>query len=213
MAKSDSDSNGLRQDQPECIPARGRGVRRDHTHKGCGRYRRVFEDTRRPSVTELSGLTSDPILTADRRGGILIYSGPVCSLEAFIKASSLFGEPHRLGPGRSEPVASDRASCASIPNTLLHLRASDGGWGRRGSAPRRLRISSEDGVTLNPVELHPLRHAIPWAAVSRHAHGETDCEGETYEDGKRRDRPEKAGRPGVRYRRGDRRPAWRRYPS
>ena len=30
----------------------------------------------RPSVTELSRLTSDPILTADRRGGILISFGP-----------------------------------------------------------------------------------------------------------------------------------------
>jgi hypothetical protein len=30
----------------------------------------------RPSVTELPGLTSDPICTADRRGGILISFGP-----------------------------------------------------------------------------------------------------------------------------------------
>jgi hypothetical protein len=30
----------------------------------------------RPSVTELPGLTSDPIYTADRRGGILISFGP-----------------------------------------------------------------------------------------------------------------------------------------
>lgn len=28
-----------------------------------------------PGVTELSGLTSDPVLTADRRGGILISFG------------------------------------------------------------------------------------------------------------------------------------------
>src|SRR6056297_2096808 len=88
MAKSDSNSNDLRQDQPECIPARGRGVRRVTLQMECGRYRRVFEDTRRPSVTELSGLTSDPILTADRRGGILMYSGPVRYLEAILKASS-----------------------------------------------------------------------------------------------------------------------------
>ncbi|MDG5777925.1 hypothetical protein QA599_15835, partial [Haloarculaceae archaeon H-GB1-1] len=30
--------------------------------------------TRRPSITELPRLTSDPIYTADRRGGILIPS-------------------------------------------------------------------------------------------------------------------------------------------
>lgn len=30
----------------------------------------------RPSITELSELTSDSILTADRRGGILISFGP-----------------------------------------------------------------------------------------------------------------------------------------
>ena len=29
-----------------------------------------------PGVTELPGLTSDPVLTADRRGGILISFGP-----------------------------------------------------------------------------------------------------------------------------------------
>jgi hypothetical protein len=33
--------------------------------------------TDRSDVTELSGLTSDPVCTADRSRGILIFSGPV----------------------------------------------------------------------------------------------------------------------------------------
>jgi hypothetical protein len=37
---------------------------------------RVRVTSDRPSVTELPGLTSDPICTADRRGGILISFGP-----------------------------------------------------------------------------------------------------------------------------------------
>jgi hypothetical protein len=37
---------------------------------GIGRRRQ----SDRPSVTELPGLTSDPVLTADRRGGILTSS-------------------------------------------------------------------------------------------------------------------------------------------
>jgi hypothetical protein len=37
---------------------------------------RCYEPVDRPGSTELPGLTSDPICTADRRGGILISFGP-----------------------------------------------------------------------------------------------------------------------------------------
>src|SRR6056297_2693865 len=97
MAKSDSDSNGLRQDQPECIPGENpRGVRRAHTRMSV-RYRRygVRRHTDRPSVTELPGLTSDPIYTADRRGGILIHFGPNCTPRRVINPSELVGPSGR----------------------------------------------------------------------------------------------------------------------
>lgn len=66
MAKSDSNSNSLRQDQPECLPERG-------GYTGVSQYRRVTPSFR-PDVTKLSGRTSDTIFAADRRGGILILA-------------------------------------------------------------------------------------------------------------------------------------------
>ena len=67
MAKSDPDSNGLRQDQPEWCLHEGRQV---------GGYRsRSTTPVVRPDITELSRLTSDSICAADRRGGILISCG------------------------------------------------------------------------------------------------------------------------------------------
>jgi hypothetical protein len=50
------------------------GGRREHTKCVC--YRTFGTPVDRPSVTEPPELTSDPICTADRRGGILISSGP-----------------------------------------------------------------------------------------------------------------------------------------
>jgi len=47
-----------------------------------------FGTSDRPDVTELPGLTSDPIYTADRRGGILISSGPKRMSERVLNPSS-----------------------------------------------------------------------------------------------------------------------------
>lgn len=78
MAKSDSNSNDLRQDQPECYSPASRGGLAvnvgTHSHMG---PRSVTDRVDRSGVTELSGLTSDPICTADRRGEILISFGRV----------------------------------------------------------------------------------------------------------------------------------------
>ena len=105
MAKSDSDSNGLRQDQPECPLAEPGGLG-GRTPKGCA-IAIVSNAVRRlrhwPDVTELPGLTSDPILTADRRGGILISFGPYRTPRGRISPSDC------LGSGRPGFVGPDRA--------------------------------------------------------------------------------------------------------
>ena len=97
-----------------------RGVRRAHTRMSV-HYRRygVRRHTDRPSVTELPGLTSDPIYTADRRGGILISFGPNRMSEKGINPS------RRHWPERPGSVNPTRPPSHSIRSALLHLRASD----------------------------------------------------------------------------------------
>ena len=93
MAKSDSDSNGLRQDQPECPrhEARGTGGKLSEESIPLSKVHVVRRHTDRPSVTELPGLTSDSICTADRRGGILISFGPNRSPRRVINPPELVG--------------------------------------------------------------------------------------------------------------------------
>ena len=76
----------------------------------------------RPSVTELPGLTSDPIYTADRRGGILMSSGPVCRPERVLNPSSR--PPIRVRCGRVLSAPAGPRSHYDL-NARLHLRASD----------------------------------------------------------------------------------------
>ena len=75
MAKSDPNSNGLRQDQPECPRVKLGGLGGYTvwcTHCVVDLGESVVD---RPDLTELPGLTSDPICTADRRGEVLISFG------------------------------------------------------------------------------------------------------------------------------------------
>jgi len=64
------------------------GCARRQSSTVCYRVRRQSD---RPSVTELPRLTSDSILTADRRGGILISFGPEPSRRVRINPSDLVG--------------------------------------------------------------------------------------------------------------------------
>lgn len=75
----------------------------------------------RSSVTELSRLTSDPILTADRRGGILISFG---------LNHTPSGVQNPFGPRPSDPARRPYrppATCSlrSHPNRPIHIRPSD----------------------------------------------------------------------------------------
>ncbi len=97
MAKSDSDSNGLRQDQPECASQREAGRRETHNEVCCYRIKLGTPISYRSGVTELPGLTSDPIFTADRRGGILISFGPERRPYRVINPSSWPRFPVRCG--------------------------------------------------------------------------------------------------------------------
>ena len=117
MAKSDSDSNGLRQDQPEC-PLQSRGVRRV-THVMCVAIE-TLGTLRRSGVTELPGLTSDPIYTADRRGGILISFGS-------------YSRPERVLNPSSQPDV-DPARPAAPTGPRLHPK----GRGRENLSPSKL---------------------------------------------------------------------------
>ena len=75
----------------------------------------------RTGVTELPRLTSDPVFTADRRGGILISFGLQCTTFRVINPSK-WTEVER----RSNLTTSNRGvSFASHSNTLIYLRASE----------------------------------------------------------------------------------------
>ena len=115
MAKSNSDSNGLRQDQPEWVPDSRPGSGGD-TLSTCAHALNVHMsgpsvgDTARPrrsGITELSRLTSDPICTADRRGGILMVVDPIIDE----LTSSRVG--HRVAPRAP--------SCGCYHSGLPHL--------------------------------------------------------------------------------------------
>ena len=171
MAKSDSHSNGLRQDQPECASQR---------EAGGGNIAIVVQlgtpIVDRPSVTELPGLTSDSIYTAYRRGGILISFGPYCMPERGINPSNR----HRGPCGRE--LRPDRTTIAFQPNALLYLRASDRtdvgptvvGWSAvdistgcvqlspqfGGTGPRHVRVQTKGEGLFNSVEPSAPRHAV-----------------------------------------------------
>ena len=76
----------------------------------------------RPSVTELPGLTSDPIYTADRRGGILISSGPNRRPLRVLNPSRWPPKSARVQPGFVGP---GQTSFATFRSALYHLRASN----------------------------------------------------------------------------------------
>jgi hypothetical protein len=158
MAKSDSDSNGLRQDQPECAHAERGRVRREHQiwccYRGSAHPRSVRD---RPGVTELPGLTSDPIYTADRRGGILISSGPGYLPERVLNPSSRLRSV-RCGRAGVDP---GRAAFALHSECPVTLKGSEGRLRPGGGVgPRHVRIRVEEQDCIKPVELHPSRHVI-----------------------------------------------------
>ena len=86
--------------------ARGSGVL-GGKHKVCVYLSGSHSATPRtePGVTELSGLTSDPVLTADRRGGILISFGLYGTSFEGINPSKVSGaNPTRPGSPQRRPV-------------------------------------------------------------------------------------------------------------
>jgi hypothetical protein len=148
------------------------------------RYRRygVRRHTDRPSVTELPGLTSDPIYTADRRGGILIHFGPMCTPTGHISPSEFIGPNGRSMsarpghvcitsecpvplkgivsdfPGNRNPGSSSVFTVE--PSTAL--KGTDAERRPAGSTPpRRVRISTDGGDALKPVEPRAHRDEIP----------------------------------------------------
>jgi hypothetical protein len=98
----------------------------------------------RPGVTEPPELTSDPICTADRRGGILISFGPTRTTMRVLNPSS--SSTTGPWPGRIIPA------CRPVD------RAAETG------RPRLRCIPLKRGDCLKPVEETPVRHA-----VARHA--------------------------------------------
>jgi len=127
----------------------------------------AFDDTRRPSVTELPGLTSDPICTADRRGGILISSGPDCFPGRVINPSRrerdrggpllrsvLQAGRSRLRPGHVRITSEcpvplkgvGTTTAGRCPGTARYVRTS------AGVDPASLRITSDGWGILKTVE-------------------------------------------------------------
>jgi hypothetical protein len=94
----------------------------------------VVSNVDRPSVTELPGLTSDPIYTADRRGGILISSGPNRRPVRVLNPSRW--PPIRVRCGRV-PFGPDRAAFALHSYRPCILKCV-------GTIPRRIRPTCWD---------------------------------------------------------------------
>jgi hypothetical protein len=103
-----------------CLP-KGRREGGKHTMKCVAIEKLGTPISYRSGVTELPGLTSDPILAADRRGGILISFGPDRRLYRVINPSSLPRFLVRYG----REFDPDRTALAYHPNARLYLSASD----------------------------------------------------------------------------------------
>lgn len=112
-----------------------------------------------PGVTELSGLTSDPVLTADRRGGILISFGlHRTPFEGINPSKGVRGESNSPRKPAAETELNGlpcRSLSAFHPSALYHLRASD--RLRAGGRFRpAVRIPFESRLTDKPVDSRPL---------------------------------------------------------
>ena len=146
MAKSDTDSNGLRQDQPECTWAKAQVGMGGYAHRdGVRTCYRVWVGDTRPGVTELPGLTSDSIYTADRRGGILISFGPNRSPRWVINPPELDRsvsedgverpQPRRVSSGHDGPGRASGQQRA-VPTSVIRFERLDA---YKGIEPRRRR--------------------------------------------------------------------------
>jgi len=121
-------------------------VRRVHTRVGVLLSSHVRRH-HRSGVTELSGLPSDPICTADRRGGILISSGPNCSPGRVLSPSNRVDRGSGVA-GRYRP---GQATSAFHSDALLQVRASDqSGLAGRASALRHCASDPMGRVDLRP---------------------------------------------------------------
>jgi|AntDeeMetagen134_2_1112570.scaffolds.fasta_scaffold01300_9 hypothetical protein len=135
------------------------GFRREH--KVCVHLSGSHSATPRtePGVTELSRLTSDSVLTADRRGGILISFGLHRTPFGVINPSNgVRGESNSPRKPAAETELNGlpcRSLSAFHPSALYHLRASD----RRRAGGRlrpAVRIPFESRRTHKPVDSTPL---------------------------------------------------------
>ena len=124
----------------------------------------------RSGVTELPRLTSDPICTADRRGGILISFGPNRKPSGIHNPFGLRVGPRRRTESNGPSIT---RSLQPYPNSLVHLRATD--RSRPGTRIRRrvLRIIPESahvykGVVLwSPEATGTQRDPLPSVSVDR----------------------------------------------
>ena len=162
MAKSDSDSNGLRQDQPECCRGKPRQARESHSG---WRVSVGHNERGQPDITKPSRLTSDPICTADRRGGILISFGPVRKPRWALSPSK------RVRSRWREPSAdAERESVAAKAKDRPAIRR------RTGTAPgRRTHYTRIAGYYIRASNRNPARcrhrtsvAPVTWATSSSH---------------------------------------------
>ena len=100
----------------------------------------------RPGVTELPGLTSDPIYTADRRGGILISFGPTRKPERVLNPSSRLLS---VRTGRVNPP--DRTAFAFRSKCLGILKRNERRfWPGERVGPTTFATQSRSLVVLSP---------------------------------------------------------------
>ena len=143
MAKSDSNSNDLRQDQPEWVPAQGRGVRRVTPHMGVWS---LSKGVRGHSPTECHR-TIRANIRSHLDGGPQGWNPhvlrtcllPRSHLKGFESRRRADLAAVRLWTGFDGPV---QASFAFIPSALLYLRASE-------------RVRVETARREPPSRLHP----------------------------------------------------------
>ena len=196
MAKSDSDSNGLRQDQPEC-PLQSRGVRREHTRYECDldRYRHLASgDTR--SQTECHRTTRANIRSH-------LYGGPQGWNPHLLRTSVYAERVHNpfditvvRAVGFRRPRPGRACNPSECPVTLKGVgsipaetaRREWDGWSAvdrttrttddtsrgpaRACAPRRFVLFPMGVIHLRPSNRTPPRHAISWETATRAGGGQ-----------------------------------------
>ena len=152
MAKSNPDSNGLRQDQPEWVPRRSGAGWRLHRNQETDRVSPNCRGSHQtPSVRRTAGVGSSSL------------SGPKRTPGRVLNPSKRRSDRAEGGPVRGRPpsVVHVQPNC---PVTLKGTGSPSCDSGRSGRGPNRasFAFNSNGRPVNNPVEFAPVRVGVTW---------------------------------------------------